>query len=94
MKVLNKFLIEDKNSFNIQNYLNTEENIKISFVTITKILLWIRNALAHYIKDIYRLHKLGKSPGGICISIDESYLVDYNGKKFGLSELKTMLLVK
>ena len=63
-------------------------------VNITKILLWLRNALAHYIKDIYRFHKLGKKVGGSCISIDESYFIDDNGKKIWIIGTKNNITSK
>ena len=50
----------------------------INISTIHKILKWIRTAFGHYIKDIYRLNKLGKSNGGSNISIDESLFTHYN----------------
>ena len=37
---------------------------------------------SHYLKDIYRQQKLGKSNGGSLISIDESDFVDVKGEKF------------
>ncbi len=49
--------------------------------TIYKILTWLRTAIAHYLKDIYRLYKLDKSEGGSLISIDESLFVHINGEK-------------
>lgn len=36
---------------------------------------------SHYLKDIYRLRKLGKQNGGSLISIDESDFVDVKGEK-------------
>ena len=37
---------------------------------------------SHYLKDIYRLQKLGKTNGGSLISIDESDFVDVQGEKY------------
>ena len=37
---------------------------------------------SHYLKDIYRLYKLGKSNGGSLISSDESDFVDVKGEKY------------
>ena len=37
--------------------------------------------MAHYLKDIYRLYKLGSSTGGSYISIDKSLFVNINGEK-------------
>ena len=36
----------------------------------------------HYLKDIYRLQKLGKTNGVSLISIDESDFVDIQGEKY------------
>ena len=49
--------------------------------TIYKILTWLRTTITHYLKDIYRLYKVGKSEGGSLISIDESLFVHINGEK-------------
>jgi len=53
--------------------------MKISKPTILKIITWFRRAFAHYLKDIYSLHKLGKTEGGSLISMDESLFVRRNG---------------
>ena len=68
--------------------MKRSENYKISKPTILKILSWIRKALAHYLKDIYKLHKLGKSERGSLISIEESYFVKQNGRKLWIIEKK------
>ena len=81
MKILFKFIIDERNGDQILKYLISSENIKISKPTILKILTWFRRAFAHYLKDIYRLYKLGKTEGGSMISVDESYFVKQNGTK-------------
>ena len=53
--------------------------MKISKPTILKIITWFRRAFSHYLKDIYSLHKLGKTEGGSLISMDESLFVRRNG---------------
>ena len=50
-------------------------------MSITKVLIWLRRALAHYIKDIYRLYILGKANGENLISVDESLFIHLNGHK-------------
>ena len=54
------FIIDERNSENILKYLNTTDNFKISKPKSLSILKWFRRALAHYLKDKYRFHKLGK----------------------------------
>ena len=46
----------------------------------------------HYLKDIYRLNKLGKKNGGSLISIDESGFVDVNGEKYWVIGLTIIIL--
>ena len=53
--------------------------MKISKPTILKIITWFRRAFAYYLKDIYSLHKLGKTEGGSLISMDESLFECRNG---------------
>lgn len=52
MKILNEFIIDERNGEHIIKYLNITEHFKISKHTILKILQWFRRAIAHYIKDI------------------------------------------
>ena len=75
------FFLEKKNSLEIQKYLKNNIEIELNKNTIYKILTWLRTAIAHYLKDINRLYKLGKSEGGSLISIDESLFVNINGEK-------------
>jgi hypothetical protein len=51
-------------------------------------LKWFRQAFAHYIKDEYRINKLGNRNGTSNISMDESMFTHINVKKYGLLELK------
>ena len=69
MKIIEKFLLETCNSISIKKYINAYYN-SINIRTINKTLKWQRTAFAHYIKDFYRLKKLGKAQGGSNISID------------------------
>ena len=50
-------------------------------MSITNVLIWIRKSLAHYIKDIYRLYKLGKPNGESLISVDESLFIHLKRQK-------------
>ena len=63
----------------IIKYLKTTEKYEICKPTIIKILQWFRRAIAHYLKDIYRFHKLVKSDGSSLIKVDESEFVKHNG---------------
>lgn len=81
MKILNKFLIDEKNGEQILKYLNKTENFSISEPTMLKILQSFRRVIAHYIRDIYRFHKLGKSDGSSLIDVDESEFVKQNPTK-------------
>ena len=80
MKIIEKFLLENCNAIIIKKYINAYY-YSINIGTINKILKWLGIAFAHYIKDIYRLNKLGKAQGGSNISIDESMFTHSNGKK-------------
>lgn len=42
IKILNKFIIGERNAENILKYLNTTENFKLSKPTILKILNWFK----------------------------------------------------
>jgi len=64
------FITKEKNATKNKSYLDTLEKIKLNYPTITKILLWIRRILAHYLKDNYRFNKLGRRNGGSLIDID------------------------
>ena len=80
MKIIEKFILENCNVNNIKKYINSYYN-SINIGTINKILKWLSIAFAHYIKDIYRINKLGKRQGGSNISIDESMFTHSNGNK-------------
>ena len=81
-KILFKFIIEEKNGTKIKSYLETSENIYLNYPTISKILIWIRRSMAYYLKDYYRLKKLGRRNEGSLISMDESNFIDIDGIKF------------
>lgn len=76
-----KFIIEGKNAKKIKSFLEIEEKIKLNYMSLTKILIFIRRCCAHYIKDYYRFNKLGRRAGGSLISVDESDFVDVEGQK-------------
>ena len=80
-KILYKFIIEEKNASKIKSFLETEEKIKLNYVSLSKILIFIRRCCAHYIKDYYRFNKLGRRSGGSFITVDESDFVDVKGEK-------------
>jgi len=67
MKTIEKFLFDWTKI--IHKYIKAYY-YPINISTIHKILKWIKTAFAPYIKDIYRLNKLGKSNGGSNISVD------------------------
>ena len=48
--------------------------ININIKTFDKELTKIRQCFAHYLKYIYKLHKLGKTYGGNNIVMDEFFL--------------------
>ena len=50
-------------------------------MTIDKILNLFRQCFAHYIKDYYKLHQLGKSTGDSNKAMDESLFVKIKGCK-------------
>ena len=80
-KIMYKFIIEEKNAQKLKSFLEIEEKIKLNYVSLSKILIFIRRCCAHYIKDYYRFNKLGKRAGGSLISVDESDFVDVEGEK-------------
>ena len=80
-KIMYKFIFEEKNASKIKSFLETEEKIKINYLSLSKIFIFIRRCCAHYIKDYYWFNKLGRSSGGSLISVDESDFVDVEGEK-------------
>ena len=81
MKILKYFIIDQKNATLIEKTLSEEDKIKLNVHTIDKILNTFRNIIAHYLKDFYRFHRLGKEQGGSNISMDESLFTHINGEK-------------
>ena len=81
MTIISKLILEEQNALEIHKYLTYNLKSKVSYVSITKVLIWIRRALAHYIKDIYRLYKLGKPNGESLISVDESLFIHLKRQK-------------
>ena len=69
-KIMYKFINEEKNASKIKSFLETEEKIKIKYVSISKILIFIRRCCAHYIKNYYQVNKLGRSSGGSRKTLD------------------------
>ena len=63
--------------------MKLNKGIDLNRNTVYKILTWLQTAIAHYIKDSYRLYKLGKEGVGYLISIDESIYRILMGKKSG-----------
>ena len=80
-KILYKFIIEEKNASKIKSFLETEEKIKLNYVSLSKILIFIRRCCAYYIKDYYRFNKLGRRARESFIGVDESDFVDVEGEK-------------
>ena len=80
IKILEKFILEENNASIICKYIN-DYFTSINLSTIRKILKWFRQAFAHYIKDIYKLNKLGNRNGISNISVDESMFTHINGQK-------------
>ena len=81
MKILKYFLIDQKNGTQIKNALLEEDKIDINIHTVDNIINIIRKIIAHYIKDTYKFHRLGKTNGGSNISMDESLFTHINGEK-------------
>ena len=75
------FFLEKKKGLEIQKFLKNNIEKELNKNTIYKILTWLRTAIAHYLKDIYRLYKLGKSERGSLINIDESLFIHINDEK-------------
>ena len=80
MKIIEKFLLEENNANIIYKYISSYYN-GFNRATVNKILEWVSHAIAHYLKDIYRLHILVKNNGGSNINIDESMFTHINGEK-------------
>ena len=55
IKILEKFILEEKNANIICKYIN-DYFTSINLATIRNILKWFPKAFAHYIKDEYRLN--------------------------------------
>ena len=86
-----KFIIEEKNVSKIKSFLETEEKFKLNYVSLSKILIFIRRCCAKYIKDYYRFNKLGRRSGGSLISVDKSDFVDVEGEKLWILGAKMFL---
>ena len=80
MKIMEKFIIEGQNSRSICKYIKDYYS-NINLYTLQKITKWFRHAIAHFLKDEYRLNKLGNRNGTSNISIDESMFTHLNGRK-------------
>ena len=65
----------------IYKNLKEDDKINISYNTINKILNCFRQAFIHYIKNIYKLNKLGNRAGTSIINIDENIISHINNKK-------------
>lgn len=52
MMTLKKFLLDERNTNQIYQYMKFSELINISKVSILKILNFIRRVIEHYLKDI------------------------------------------
>ena len=87
-KILFKSIIEEKNGIKIKSYLETSEKIKLNYLTITKILLWISRCLAYYLKGHSRFNKLGRINRGRLISMDKSNFVNIEGIKIWIIDAK------
>ena len=81
MIIISKFILEEQNALEIHKYLTYNLKSKVSYISITKVLIWIRRELAHYIKDIYRLYKLGKPNGESLINVNETLFIHLKGHK-------------
>ena len=60
----------EQNAQLIKKNIKNLYKINLSYKTVTNILTKFRIMFSHYLKDIYRLQKLGKTNGGSLISID------------------------
>ena len=81
MKIINYSIFDKKNGTEIKKALIRDYNAKLNISTINRVLNKFRQCIAHYLKDFYKFHKLGKSTGGSNISMDESDFVDIKGVK-------------
>ena len=79
-KILYSFISLEQNAQSIKKFIKNQYNINLCYKTITNILTKFRIMFDHYLKDIYRLNKLGKRNGGSLISIDEYDFVDIKGE--------------
>ena len=80
MKILEKFILEQYNASKIATFINGYYG-NINKTTVCKILIWFRTASTHYLKDIYKLNKFGKSDGSSNVIIIQSMFTDDNGEK-------------
>ena len=87
IKIIKKFILEENNSTIITKYIENYYN-HINRATINKILNWLWYPFSHYLKDIYRLNKLGKTSGGSNISISKKWCLHiYWGKNMGVGAI-------
>ena len=80
-KIHAKFIIEENNGIKIKTILKINDNIDLNIKKIYNILNWMKTAFAHFIKDIYKLEKIGNVQGGSVISMDESMFAHENNNK-------------
>ena len=81
MEIIQKFIIEQQNGTQIKSHLKYQLGVNLNIETIYKILKWFRHVFAYYIKDNYRLNKLGKRNRESNISIEESLFTHISGEK-------------
>ena len=75
MRIINYSIFDKTNGSEIKKTLERNNNVKLNYSTINKVLNIFRVCLAHYLKNYYKFNKLGKNQGGNNISIDESNFV-------------------